>query len=176
MWAYKTVLYREAISLITKSKGGKANENQRLKFVSRKYKEKEKRYHEKGSSNTKTNLYDPLARCSLKPLSLQTVVTVLENLIPDSILFSAIPSPKIDFVSEIIAIKPVEGNTIKILSVAELILDSGDKETLNKIEQITQGQSSNKHRYQHRKSVINASKAHEAKTKLRTFKKTNCEK
>ena len=62
-------------------------------------------------------------------MSFQTIVSLLENIISNSILFTAIPSPKIDSVREIIAIKPGEDNTVEILYVVELISDSGDKET-----------------------------------------------
>lgn len=70
-----------------------------------------------------------MVHSSLKPLSLQTVASALENVIPDSILFTAIPLPEIDFSREIITVKPIKDKIVNTPSVAQLLSDSGDKET-----------------------------------------------
>ena len=52
-------------------------------------------------STSKKN-YDPPSGCNFKPFKLTDIAAALENVIPQSVLFTAVPKPKIDFVREIV--------------------------------------------------------------------------
>ena len=46
--------------------------------------------------------YDPLSGCNFKPFKLTDIAAALENVLPPSVLFTAVLKPKIDFVREIL--------------------------------------------------------------------------
>lgn len=127
--------------------------------------------------------YNPLATCKIKPLELQNIVTALKDTLPCSVLFTSVPTPKIDFMREIVKTVPEQKN---VLSVNEMISSSDNKitflskldsqmtpEARKKIEEITCGQSENQAWYLFRKDIVTASKAHEVLTKMKKFKKGN---
>lgn len=100
--------------------------------------------------------FDPLANCNKKPLSLFDVAAALEDIAPDSILFTAVPKPEIDFVREIIK-EPVEAvkedhliNIDEIIKNSESATECCEKinnlftpEFIEKIDACTRGQSTN---------------------------------
>ena len=124
--------------------------------------------------------FDPLANCDKKPLSLFDVAAALEDIAPDSILFTAVPKPEIDFVREIIK-EPVEAvkedhliNIDEIIKNSESATECCEKinnlftpEVIAKIDTCTRGQSTNEQWYLYRKGVITGSKAHEVLTKMK---------
>ena len=101
---------------------------------------------------------------------------------PNSILFTAVPKPKIDFVREIITEWAGETD-VDVTSIESLIklskpkvefLENLDLLLIEKIKQIevcTRGQCSNEQWYLCRKGVITASKTHEVITKMKKVRK-----
>ena len=121
--------------------------------------------------------YDPPSGCNFKPFKLTDIAAALENVIPQSVLFTAVPKPKIDFVREIVTscVEKPDG----LESIDDIIIMSGSFEiclrnvseimTAEEVEQIefyTRGQSSNECWFTFRKGVITGSKGHEVKTKI----------
>ena len=117
-----------------------------------------------------------------KVLNFNTVVDSLGDLVYSTILSTAVPTPEIDFVREVIS----EKKTIvkPPTSIDDLLITSGSRKeffenlsvnisekSIIKIEEITLGQSENQYWYEFRKGVISASKVHEVKTKMSKFKK-----
>ena len=126
------------------------------------------------------NNYNPIATTKLKKLTLTDIAKAFEDIRPDSIIHTAVPKPKIDFVREIISINPVNDS---ILSLDDIIMmsDSTDsffehlyenvtKDVIKKIEILTRGQAANKCWHTFRKGVITASKGHDIKTKMEKIK------
>ena len=125
--------------------------------------------------------FNPLANTDVKPLQLNDIAESLKTSLPDSVLYSAIPKPKIDFVRDIV--KPfVKSNDL--VSIDDIILMSNSVESfhrnlhrninfsvIEKIEFVTRGQSSNESWFLYRKGVITGSKGHEVKTKMKKLKK-----
>ena len=119
--------------------------------------------------------YDPLAGCTKKLLSLYDVAKAIEEIAPNSILMSAVPKPKIDFVRTIVSTSV----KAEIASIDDILLMSSSKvefvdnmlanmtdEYIAEIEIITRGQSDNEAWFNFRKGVITASKAHDVLTKI----------
>lgn len=132
-------------------------------------------------SSPKRN-YNPLENCTMKMLSFDDMVKVLENnkVLKDTTLSIAIPKPeeKVDFVVNVLGTKKERPKPVP-LSVDDIILlsDSAakfmenlsanlDEENISIIEKITKGQNTNELWFQFRKGVITASKVHEVKTKM----------
>ena len=125
--------------------------------------------------------FNPLANTDVKPLQLNDIAESLKTSLPDSVLYSAIPKPKIDYVRDIV--KPfVKSNDL--VSIDDIILMSNSVESfhrnlhrninfsvIEKIEFVTRGQSSNESWFLYRKGVITGSKGHEVKTKMKKLKK-----
>ena len=124
----------------------------------------------------KTN-YNPLVDTTYKPLKLVDIAEALAKIAPNSILHTAVPKPKIDFVCEVIS-KPTP--SIDILSIDDVLIMSKNKadflknvkesmtvKIIKTIEEITKGQNTNQNWYHHRKGVITASKAHDVSTKMK---------
>ena len=100
---------------------------------------------------------------------------------PQSILHTAVPKPKVDFVRELISTKIVQPK--KVLSISDVInmsknmsdfkenLSVFTKENIETIEKLTMGQSENEHWFEYRKCLITASKAHEVVTKMTKVEK-----
>ena len=108
-------------------------------------------------------------------MSLETIGEALKDIIPQSILFTALPKPKIDFVREIVKIHPVRNDTpslddIIIMSDLSNIFENFhsfmSSETLLIIEELIRGQSENELWYEYRKHVVSASRAHDVQTKM----------
>lgn len=121
--------------------------------------------------------FNPLANSTKKLLNLTDVAKALENVAPGSILFTAVPQPKVDFVREIITVedKPPTDlaniDDIVIMSESKTLFKENlasnmTKENLKHIEVLTHGQSENENWYAYRKGVITASKAHDVLTKM----------
>ena len=128
--------------------------------------------------------YNPLVDNTKKLLSLIEIASALEEAAPLSIVHQAVPKPEIDFVREIITktntvpVELVSVDDILLLSTSrsdfdENLLHNFTKENIQKIENITRGQSDNEAWYMFRKGVITASKAHEVMTKVKKLKKGN---
>jgi len=131
---------------------------------------------------TPKKLYNPLENCKKKPLQLTDFANALKDVAPKSILFTAVPKPKIDFVREIITKTVKQPENIKSINEILNMSNSIDefkinvakfmiKDSLNNIEIITRGQSENEQWYLFRKGVITASKAHEVITKMNKLEK-----
>lgn len=125
--------------------------------------------------STPKKTYNPLEHCNIKSLTLTDISTALEKVIPNSVLYTAVPKPKIDFLREIVS----EANIVEnISSIDDIILMSNSKEEffknlatisskeIKEIEKSTHGQNTNTAWYSFRKGVITASKGHEVKTKM----------
>ena len=125
--------------------------------------------------------YNPLECTNVKPLNLTDIATALENHVPDSVLFTAVPRPKIDFVRDIVSLHPVSSN---IPSIDDVIFMSNSIENFNEnllinltklnisqIEILTRGQNTNECWYSYRKGVITASKGHDVKVRMEKIRK-----
>ena len=95
---------------------------------------------------------------------------------PQSILHTAVPKPKVDFVRELISTKIVQPK--KVLSISDVInmsknmsdfkenLSVFTKENIETIEKLTMGQSENELWFEYCKCLITTSKAHKVVTKM----------
>ena len=105
----------------------------------------------------------------------------LEEVAPLRIFHQAVPTPKIDFVLEIVTKKSTVPDDL--VSVDDVFLLSETKpsffenlqrnfneESITCIENMTSGQSSNDAWYNFRRSVITASKCHKVLTKVKKLK------
>ena len=108
------------------------------------------------------------------------IAKAFEDIRPDSIIHTAVPKPKIDFVREIISINPVN-DSIPSLDDIIMMSDSTDsffehlygnvtKDVIKKIEILTRAQAANKCWHTFRKGIITASKGHDIKTKMEKIK------
>ena len=134
--------------------------------------------------STPKKKFNPLIDNNKKLLTLTDIGKALEEVAPQSIVFTALPQPKIDFVREVLT-----NNTAKpddIASIDDIILMSEDfksfRENLSKnmtlkniklIENNTHGQSANETWYQFRNGVITASKSHDVFTKMTKVNKAS---
>lgn len=128
--------------------------------------------------STPKKSFNPLVasnRC--KMLTLSDIGKALQEVAPESILFTALPKPKVDFVREILT-----KNTCippNVVSIDDILLMSENINTfkanlsknmtldnINLIEKCTHGQSSNETWYHFRKGVVTASKSHDVFTKM----------
>ena len=125
---------------------------------------------------------NPLAKSDKKPLSLIDFASALEEILPNSILFTAVLQPKIDFVGEIITEQAGETDAeatcieslTKLSKTKVEFLENLDLLSVEKIIQIevcTRGQCCHEQSYLCRKGVITASKAHEVITKMKNVRK-----
>ena len=134
--------------------------------------------------STPKKIYNPLADSNRKRLTLCDIARALESVAPDSILFTAVPKPEIDFVREVITMTAINDLHSTAVSIDDIIIMSDDKKSFNsnmlssmnednilEIERITRGQSSNELWFQYRKGVITASKSHEVITKMTKVEK-----
>ena len=108
--------------------------------------------------------------------------SALEEIVPNSILFTAVRMPKIDFVREIITdwagetdveVKNIE-SLIKLSKTKVEFLENFDMLSIEKIRQIelcTRGQCCNEQWYLCEKDVKIASKSHEVITKMKKVRK-----
>ena len=126
--------------------------------------------------------FNPVANSDKKPLSLIDFAAALEEIVPNSILFTAVSKPKIDFVREII--RDWAGETdVEVTTIENLIklsktkveflgnLDLLSIEIIRQIELCTRGQCCNEQWHLCRKGVITASKAHRVITRMRKVRK-----
>ena len=126
--------------------------------------------------STPKKSYNPLVDCEIKPLTLHDISNALKGVIPDSVLYTGVPKPKIDFLREIIHIEHI---TDSRTSVDDILLMANSRksffehldanfssENIEEIEKITRGQSNNEAWYTFRKGVITGSKGHDVKTKM----------
>jgi len=129
---------------------------------------------------TPKKVYDPLVNVNKRPLLISDYATALEKIAPTSMLFTAVPKPKIDFVREIITKNNEKPDDIQSIDDVLLVSNTFEEFSKNlklfteinitKIEILTRGQSSNEQWYTFRKGVITASKAHEVITKMKKIK------
>ena len=124
----------------------------------------------------------PLAKSDIKPLPLINFSSALEEVVPNSILFTAVLKPKIDFVSEIItewaAKTDVEVTSIESLTNLSKtkveFLENLDLLSIAKNSQMevcTRGQCCNEQWYLCRRGIAAASKPHEVIRKMRKVRK-----
>ena len=116
-----------------------------------------------------------------KMLTLNDFPESLRDVCPESILFSAVPKPDVDFVTDLVKQQTdeVSENLCSIYKwisksanvedfFANLFVDMS-KEKISKIELLKRRQNNNKLWYNYRKGVIAASKAHSVLTKITRF-------
>ena len=63
--------------------------------------------------------FDPLKNCDLKQLSIKNFAEAINKISPQSILHTAVPKPKADFVRKLISTKFVQPE--KVLSISDII-------------------------------------------------------
>ena len=128
--------------------------------------------------STSKKVFNPVKDANKKILTLSDIAKALEDVAPQSIVHTAVPKPKVDFVREVLTVTPME-KSCDIASIDDIILMSDSitsftsnlttimtVENIKKIETSTRGQSSNESWYHHRKGVITASKCHDVHTKM----------
>ena len=93
--------------------------------------------------------FDPLKNCDLKPFSIKNFAEAINKVSPQSILHTAVPKPKVDFVRELISTKIVQHK--KVLGISDVInmsknmsdfkenLSVFTKENIETIEKVTMG-------------------------------------
>ena len=94
-------------------------------------------------------------------LTLNDVSENLKDVSLESILFSAVPKPDVDFVTDIV--RQLYDWISKSADVEDFFANlvyNMSKEKISKIELLTRGQKNNELWYNYRKGVITASKAH----------------
>ena len=64
-------------------------------------------------------MFDQLKNCDLKPLSIKDFAEAISKVSPQSILHTAVPKPKVDFVRELISTKVVQPK--KVFSISDVI-------------------------------------------------------
>ena len=109
--------------------------------------------------------FDPLKNCDLKPFSIKNFAEAINKVSPQSILHTAVPKPKVDFVRELISTKIVQPK--KMFSMSDAVNMSKNKidfkqnlsvftrENIETIEKLTMGQSENEHLFEeYRKCLI----------------------
>ena len=142
------------------------------------FRKREKKRNNCNSSTKK--IFNPI-EVNIKPLKLVDIAAALEEIIPDSTLFTGVPKPEIDFVREVITQKPAKPD---VIGIYDIILKSDSlssfqnniskhmtKENIMFIESLTRGQSNNECWYFFRRGVVTASKGHDVKTKMETLKR-----
>ena len=112
----------------------------------------------------------------MKPLTFNDIAKALEEISKDTVLSTAVPQAKIDFLREVLPDKKKEHSVVTVDDVIVMsktlnefyqnlfVNFSVDNVTL--IEELTRGQNDNLLWYECRKGVISASKGHEIKTKM----------
>ena len=114
-------------------------------------------------------------------LDITAIAEKLEDDIPDSILFTAVPKPKIDQVRDYCNVNCPE-KPKNLLSMADILsmtttLDDYHQQVkahfkrkdISEIKKLTRGQNNNEQWFAFRKGVVTGSKAHEVKTKMTKF-------
>ena len=122
-------------------------------------------------------LYNPV-RATVKALQLKDVAEALEDIAPDSIIFTAVPKAETDFVDFVVeppvitckCINDVLLSSVCPLSFKMSLLEMGNKD-IEDIEVLSRGQSANSNWFEFRKGVITASTAHDVITKMRKVQK-----
>ena len=104
--------------------------------------------------------FDALKNCDLKLLSIKHFPEAINKVSPQSILHTAVPKPKVDFVRELISTKTVQPKKeLTITEVNNMSKNISDfKENFETIEKFTMGQNENEHWFEYRKCLISASK------------------
>ena len=100
---------------------------------------------------------------------------------PQSMLHTAVPKPKVNFVRELISTKIVHHK--KVLSISDVVNMSKNmsdfkgnvftKKNIENIEKLTMSKSENEHWFEYRKFLITVSKAHEVVTKMTKVEKSS---
>ena len=129
--------------------------------------------------------YDPLHLCTKQPLQLTSIAQALEKIAPESIVHTAIAKPEVDFfIEKSMNDASANENSIDTISIDDIIVMSScitefynnmkqnmTKENVHIIENVTRGQSCNKHWFSLRNGVITASKGHDVMTKMKIVQK-----
>ena len=69
--------------------------------------------------------YNPMSKVGVKPLTFHGIVDTLGDLVNNTVLSTAIPKPKIDFVREILSERPIL--TEPVVSIDDVLLMSSSK-------------------------------------------------
>ena len=105
----------------------------------------------------------------------------LEDVISDSILFTAVPKPKIDQVRDyynvncpekpknLLSIADVLSMTTTLAEYHQQVKAHFKRKDISEIEKLTRGQNNNEQWFAFRKGVITGSRTHEVKTKMTKF-------
>ena len=65
--------------------------------------------------------YNPLLHSHIKPLSFHDFAEALDDIIPDSVLYTAVPKPEIDFVREVLTVKDI---SMDLTSIDDILIMS----------------------------------------------------
>ena len=128
--------------------------------------------------STPKKRFNPLINNNCKFLTLTDIAKALEDVAPQSIIFTDVPKPKVDFVREVLTkntTKPANVPSIDDViqmsqsnkSFTENMSNNMTVDNIEIIESSTHSQSSNEMWYQYRKGVITASKSHDVLTKMK---------
>ena len=97
--------------------------------------------------------FDPMKNCDLKPLSIKYFAQPINKVSPQSMLYTSVPKPKVDFVRELISTKIVQPQ--KVINISATInlsknmsdfkenLSVSTKENIETIGKLKMGQSEN---------------------------------
>ena len=64
--------------------------------------------------STPMKIYNPLVNCEIKPLTLHDIRNALKRVIPNSVLYTGVPKPKIDFLREILHVENITDSKASI--------------------------------------------------------------
>lgn len=131
--------------------------------------------------HTTKEKYNPLALTHIKQLTLNDIAAAIEDVVPESILFTAVPKPEVDFFRESLETENEQTKPQDLISIDDIILMSSNKSEFiehmknmvkrSQSKEITRGQAANKNWFLFRKAVITASKAHDVLSKMKRVAK-----
>ena len=112
-----------------------------------------------------------------RPLDFHDFADKLKDIIPGSVLYTAVPKPKVDFVRETLSTNETKSelpniddylvSSRKCFEFFTNIKENFCSGVIAKIEIATRGQSDNSLWFSFRKGIITASKSHEVMTKMK---------
>ena len=121
--------------------------------------------------------YDHLVQPQKRPLDFHDFADKLKDIIPGSVLYTAVPKPKVDFVretpstnetkSELPNIDDYLVSSRKCFEFFTNIKENFFSGVIAKIEIATRGQPDNSLWFSFRKGIITASKSHEVMAKMK---------
>ena len=121
--------------------------------------------------------YDPVVQPQKRPLDFHDFADKLKCIIPESVLYTAVPKPKVDFMRESLSMNEAKNELPNINNYLVSSNTCGGfytniKENIcsgvtAEIEMATRGQSDDLLWFSFRKGIITASKSHEVMVKMK---------